>query len=833
MERFYQFLLCILLLVLLLVPDARAGKRYVVAGGNWNQTSIWSAAPDGTPGAAVPTSNDTVYLANGKSDFFYPTIPAAHNAVCHRLEFGSSATSIGSALMFASSGSTLTINGDLIIYGPNSTANRLIYVNGGRLTVMGNVELGTGQTGNQDDRICRLTISTGTITIEGNLLFNNVAGSSPLQTRIDMRGGAATINLGGAFIINNGSGMVNGGSESLFNFTGTSPQTIPVNVGAVAFNTLVINNTSSGGALLGGAVTTATVTGSLIVQSGTLNNGGFPIQGNSGVDFEIADNATFRMTGTTGMVTGFATKTFGATSTVEYAGTNQTVSNESYGSLVLSGSGTKTMPGTAMTIAGNLSVLGSSSAAASAGLTINGNFMIGPGATFDAGAFTHTVSGNWTNSGTFAQGTSTFVLGGTSTQSMTGPTSFNNLIINNAAGVSLQSDITVSNTLTLGSGNVATGPNTLTLGTSPLSLGTLSRNSGTIIGNLKRWCAASTSTDVLFPVGTSSNYRPANLSFTAAPSGGGTLTASFVASAPGTTGLPVLDGVTQIMTCSGNGFWTLVAGNGLTGGTYSLDLTADGFLNVSDFSTLRILRRANASSAWIVSGTHIAGTGSNASPVVHRVGLSGFSEFGIGSGSDNPLPIELHRFTATAVVHGGVRLDWATLTETNNYGFEVQKSERSTEGFQTIPNSLVLGHGTTLSPQSYTYTDAGAAAGTWYYRLRQIDLDGASHFTSPIGVDVAADVREEPIPTKFALHQNYPNPFNPTTRITFGVSENGFVSLKVVDVLGREIATLINEELEPGSYTAVFDAHELTSGVYIYTLKAGKFHESRKLLLVR
>jgi hypothetical protein len=276
-----------------------------------------------------------------------------------------------------------------------------------------------------------------------------------------------------------------------------------------------------------------------------------------------------------------------------------------------------------------------------------------------------------------------------------------------------------------------------------------------------------------------------------------------------------------------------VAGDGLTGGTYSLDLTADGFSGVSDFTTLRVLKRVNASSAWTLNGTHIAGTGSNASPVVHRAGMSGFSEFGIGAGADNPLPIQLHLFTATTVAHAGVRLDWATLTETNNYGFEVQKSKHSTEGFQAIPNSLVLGHGTTLSPQSYTYLDEGVAAGKWYYRLRQIDLDGTSHLTSPIGVDVTADVREEQVPVQFALHQNYPNPFNPTTRITFGVSDIGFVSLRVFDVLGREVATLMNERLEPGTYTAIFDAQELAGGVYIYTLKAGRFQESKKLLLVR
>ena len=89
------------------------------------------------------------------------------------------------------------------------------------------------------------------------------------------------------------------------------------------------------------------------------------------------------------------------------------------------------------------------------------------------------------------------------------------------------------------------------------------------------------------------------------------------------------------------------------------------------------------------------------------------------------------------------------------------------------------------------------------------------------------------IPSAFALRQNYPNPFNPSTSIRFEVSNNKFVSLKVYDVLGNKVATLVNEEMAPGSYSVTFDAIRLSSGIYFYTLQAGSFWETKKMILLR
>jgi hypothetical protein len=89
------------------------------------------------------------------------------------------------------------------------------------------------------------------------------------------------------------------------------------------------------------------------------------------------------------------------------------------------------------------------------------------------------------------------------------------------------------------------------------------------------------------------------------------------------------------------------------------------------------------------------------------------------------------------------------------------------------------------------------------------------------------------VPDKFSLSQNYPNPFNPATTIKFDIRTPAFTKLSVFDVLGREIQTLINEELKSGSYSLVFDGSEFNSGVYFYRLASGDFIDTKRMLLVK
>jgi hypothetical protein len=190
------------------------------------------------------------------------------------------------------------------------------------------------------------------------------------------------------------------------------------------------------------------------------------------------------------------------------------------------------------------------------------------------------------------------------------------------------------------------------------------------------------------------------------------------------------------------------------------------------------------------------------------------------------VPVELTSFTATGN-EGSVELSWITATETNNQGFEVQRSNGS--DFETI--AFVEGHGTTTESQAYSYSDRSVNDGSYSYRLKQIDFNGTFEYSNVIEVDVSA-LRE------FALDQNYPNPFNPSTKISFRLAVDSKVSLKVFNILGQEVATLINTNLVAGAHDVNFDASKLNSGVYLYRIEAtgidgSNFMDVKKMILTK
>ncbi len=198
------------------------------------------------------------------------------------------------------------------------------------------------------------------------------------------------------------------------------------------------------------------------------------------------------------------------------------------------------------------------------------------------------------------------------------------------------------------------------------------------------------------------------------------------------------------------------------------------------------------------------------------------------STNTHPLPVQLSSFTVTAVKNN-VQLNWHTATEVNNYGFEVErrvvKSEQSTvNSWQKI--GFVIGAGTSNAPKEYSYTDAVVSSGNYIYRLKQIDVDGLFKYSQSVEVSLMKTA-------EFALDQNYPNPFNPSTVISYTLPVNSFVMLKVYSMLGKEVATLVNETKDAGSYAASFNGAQLSSGTYFFKLTTNQFSSVRKMVLTK
>jgi hypothetical protein len=219
-----------------------------------------------------------------------------------------------------------------------------------------------------------------------------------------------------------------------------------------------------------------------------------------------------------------------------------------------------------------------------------------------------------------------------------------------------------------------------------------------------------------------------------------------------------------------------------------------------------------------------------------RATTTAFSEFLLGSNDpDNPLPVELVSFRGTATAQG-VQLTWQTATELNNAGFEVRR-KAANEDFVTIASyrfdPSLRGKGTTSSTTTYSFVDATVEAGkTYTYRLRSVDYDGTIHdYAQTVSVEVREPVQARVY--EYALEQNYPNPFNPTTTIRYSLKETGKVSVRVYDVMGREVKVLVDGVQGAGEYAVVVDATGLSSGVYVYQLRAGGLLLTRKMMLVK
>jgi hypothetical protein len=173
------------------------------------------------------------------------------------------------------------------------------------------------------------------------------------------------------------------------------------------------------------------------------------------------------------------------------------------------------------------------------------------------------------------------------------------------------------------------------------------------------------------------------------------------------------------------------------------------------------------------------------------------------------------------VQDGNVKLLWNTLSDNDIIKFQVRRDG------QLVREIGVQG---SVSGSRYEYLDAVANGRVYNYELVLVRPDLSSEVVKTESVTPSA-LRAEV--SSYALAQNFPNPFNPTTEIRFDLVEKKMVTLKVYDAVGREVATLVSSERPAGVNLVTFDAARLPSGLYFYTVKAGEFSATKKMLLIK
>lgn len=195
------------------------------------------------------------------------------------------------------------------------------------------------------------------------------------------------------------------------------------------------------------------------------------------------------------------------------------------------------------------------------------------------------------------------------------------------------------------------------------------------------------------------------------------------------------------------------------------------------------------------------------------------------------IPVELSTFAAN-VVDGEVVVTWSTASELNNSGFELERLLDA--DWQKV--AFIQGKGTTTEQSDYSYVDKfrfESYQGAVQYRLKQIDFDGTVSYSRVISVDVDFTPRE------FALFQNYPNPFNPATTIKFALPFNSNVKISVFNILGEQVAVLLDQVKEVGYHNVSWNANQLASGVYFYNIEAKSvdgaktFNAVKKMMLIK
>lgn len=812
------------------------------------------------------TINDAVTIGNSNiSPDAATTINLDMNATVNSLDINTTASARTTAQVLTHIGTnSLTVQTNVRVNQPGGAGptTDVWNLNAGTATTGGNVQIGSGV--NNANLLARVNITTGTLNVGSNLVFNTSNNANrELTAVLDMTGGNGRVNLTGQLSFTNNRGLlIPGTSGSVFNYNRTaSEQILSFPTGNQAANPFVyhnlyFNNTSVNGVFVGTAITATNVTGDLRIQSGTSRQGNATITGNGTRTFQIAPGASIRLIGNQGFATGFGTFDLGTTSpfgTVQYQNsTAQNIANHNYGHLIISANQTFSIPNVTINVAGNLT-LGSganspvlqSSGGGASGLTVAGNLTINTGARLRADnngtIATITVGGNWVNNSTtgasngFDEGNGTVVFNSPASntlQTIGGSTAetFYNLTLNTSAAtdvVRILNNTTVSNVLNLAQGELDL--NSLTLNMTNNSTGAITRTGGYIKSEdnsdpygTVRWLTGSLTGSFVYPFGKSSTeYIPFTLNITSAgsPASGSVSVSTY---ATGTDNTPYPAGVTNLNGTSGglsvaDRFWVITLNNyTTTRPTSTMTFTATSAEIATTGATTLNAQRWAPSNTWepaLPGQVYNSGAGTVTVP-----GVNQYSPWAIADIAA-PLPVEMKSFDLVAN-YDYVEVKWSTASELNNDFFTVEKRFEDAESF--VPVAEVTGAGTTNRETRYRIEDYSVSPGTWYYRIKQTDYDGTFTYSVVKSVVVSGQ----------GFWQVYPNPSDGTSfsmKLT-ATELNKPLLVSVVDVQGKVVytekvqVTSLNEEIKLPS--------RLSNGIYVVIIQS-PVAVSRQKLVVR
>jgi hypothetical protein len=397
-----------------------------------------------------------------------------------------------------------------------------------------------------------------------------------------------------------------------------------------------------------------------------------------------------------------------------------------------------------------------------------------------------------------------------------------------AGQLTLASSPYVTGTLALGGVLVSTGANTLAMVSGSTITG--ASISKYVEGKIA-WGYPAGAQSSMFPIATGGIYRPVTISMTA--TGAGTILVDMVNESATGLGYDLtvddLSKVSNVRYYEVTPYPTAPTGavNGIVTLTYGPD---DG---VNDNTNLRVASDQGAATGWYDLGG--VGTANTTGAIVSTVAIASAdlpATYALGNltTGSNYLPVELTSFYGTPREEN-IALSWTTATEVNSSKFIVERKAANLENWAEVGE--VQAAGNSNAPKTYSFVDKSATGATSFdYRLSYVDVNGNTKvFGKTISVDAA-------VPESFSLSQNYPNPFNPSTIIKYALPQAAHVTIRIYNMLGQEVATIVNQQADKGFYKVTWDGRTSTgnyaaSGVYIYRIIAGNFVQTKKMNLLK